>query len=393
VVVNSARWLLLVAAAPLAYYAAAIGCALAFFRQRPHNIPDFSPPVSVLKPMRGLDRETYQNLASFCRQQYPDYELLFCVDDAEDPSVPIIHRLMAEFPSLSIRLLVDDLIPGANNKVSKLCRLAREASHDLLVTSDSDTRVEPDYLRRVVSPFQDHRVGAVTCLYKGMAQPGFWSELEAVNITSNFMAGVLVAWKLKLRFALGATMAVRRQALAEIGGFDALLDLAADDHELGRRIAGRGSGVEVAPTVVETECASRTFREFFQHHLRRAIVTRESQPAGQFAFIFAQGLPWTLAALVFAPLRTAMSFVAGYLVLRLGVAYTVGRRGLHDRLIAKWWLVVLDDCFSFVVWLFSLFANRVVWRGSIYQVRRGRLVPDSVKRRAADVQSGSRSRI
>ena len=377
--VNSARWLVLIAAAvPLAYYAAAIACALALFGRRNQKISDFCPPVSVLKPIHGLDRETYHNLASFCRQQYPNYELLLCVGEVEDPAIPIIERLIAEFPQLSVRLLIGTPTAGSNNKVAKLCRLAAEASQELLVASDADIRVEPDYLRRVVAPFRHERVGAVTCLYRGITEPSLWSELQDVAITSNFIAGVLVAWKLGLRFALGATMAVRRQALAEIGGFEALANLAADDHELGKRIAARGYRVEIAQTVAETECVARNFPGFFRYHLRRAVVTRESQSLGHLGFLFAQGLPWTIVAMALLRSRMAAGFVAAYLALRLGVAFTVGGWGLRDPLIRrKWWLVLFDDVLGFVVWLVSLVASRVVWQGSAYNVRHGYLVPTS----------------
>jgi len=387
VLLNSARWLVLIAAAiPLAYYAAAIACAVAFFGRQNQKISDFCPPVSVLKPIHGLDRETYQNLASFCRQQYPNYELLLCVGEAEDPAIPIIQGLMAQFSQVPVRLLIGTRTAGSNNKVAKLCRLAAEASHDLLVASDADIRVEPDYLRRVVAPFCHERVGAVTCLYRGITEPNLWSELEDVAITSNFFAGVLVAWKLRLRFALGATMAVRRQALAEIGGFETLANLAADDHELGKRIGARGYRVEIAHSIVETECVARSFSEFFRHHVRRAIVTRESQPLGHLGFLFAQGLPWTIAAMALAPSRIAAGFVAAYVVLRLGVAFSVGVWGLCDRLIRrKWWLVPFDDALGFVVWLISLFASRVVWQGSVYNVRHGCLVPTSTNKPGASL--------
>ena len=378
-VVNSARLLVLVAAAvPLAYYLAAIACALAFFGRRNREIPDSCPPVSILKPIRGLSRETYQNFASFCRQDYLRYELLFCADDAGDLAIPIVLDLMTEFPQLPIRLLIGAPAAASNNKVAKLCRLAGEASCNLLVISDSDIRVNPDYLRRVVAPFCDEQVGAVTCLYRGITTRSLWSELENVDLTSSFIPGVLVAWRLKLRFALGATMAVRRQALADIGGFESLANVAADDHELGRRIAACGYRVEIAHSIVETECASGNFPQFFQHHLRRAIVARESQPLGHFGFLFAQGLPWTIAAIALAGSRVAVGFVAVYLVLRLAVALTVGGWGLHDRLIRKkWWLLVFDDALAFVVWLVSLVASRVVWQGSVYNVRDGRLEPAS----------------
>jgi ceramide glucosyltransferase len=386
------RYLVLVAAAaPLVFYLAAIFCAWFFFRRPDEPPKDFCPPVSVLKPMRGLDRETYQNLASFCRQQYPNYELLFCTDHERDSANGVIHKLMADFPNTSIRLSMGSSTSGSNNKVTKLCRLENEARYDLLVASDSDVRVEPDYLRRVALPFHDQRTGAVTCLYRGSTAPNLWSKLEDVALTSDFLAGVLVARKLGVKFALGATMAVRRQVLTEIGGFRAFANAAADDHELGNRVAASGYRVELARTTVQTECASRSFRDFFQHQLRWAVVTRESQPWGHLGFLFAQGLPWLVVAAVFAPSRLiAGCFAAAYLVLRLGLAFTVGVWGLRDSVLKrKWWLVLLCDAFGFVVWLTSLFTSRVVWQDSTYEVRKGRLIPITTKPSGAEPQPAS----
>jgi ceramide glucosyltransferase len=372
------RYLVLVtAAAPLVFYLAAIVCAWFFFRERNWPVKDFCPPVSVLKPMHGLDRETYENLASFCRQQYPNYELLFCTDHERDPAIGVIHKLMADFPHIPIRLSIGSSTSGSNNKVTKLCRLADEARYELLVVSDSDVRVDPDYLRRVALPFSDQRTGAVTCLYSGSTAPNLWSRLEDVALTSDFLAGVLVARKLGVKFALGATMAIRRQVLTEIGGFCAFADAAADDHELGSRVAASGYRVGFARTTVQTECASRSFEDFFQHQLRWSVVIRESQPWGHLGFLFAQGLPWVIVAAALAPSRIiAGSFVAAYLVLRLGAAFTVGVWGLRDSLLKrKWWLIPLSDAFAFVVWLISLFKNRVVWQNSTYEVRNRRLIP------------------
>ncbi len=372
------RWLALAAAAaPALYYLAALGCAWVFFRRRHEPMPDFCPPVSILKPMRGLDRETYQNLASFCRQRYSKYELLISTDSAQDAAMPVIQKLMADFPHISIRLLIGSPASGSSNKVTKLCRLAGEARYDLLVASDSDIRVDPDYLRHVVLPFRDREVGAVTCLYRGRASSSLWSELEDVALTSDFLPGVLVARRLGVEFVLGATMVVRRQALDQIGGFEALADAAADDYELGSRIAACGYRVEFADTTVETECSSRRLVEFWQHQLRWAVVTRESRPWGHFGLLFAQGLPWAIVAAALAPSRTiAAGYAAAYLALRLGVAFAVGVWGLRDSLLRrKWWLVFLSDTFGFMVWLASFFASRVVWQGSTYYVSNRRLIP------------------
>lgn len=344
------RWLTLsAAAAPAIYYLTVLGCAWFFFRRRDEPVPNSYPPVSILKPMRGLDQETYENLASFCRQRYSNYELLICTDSSQDAAVPVIEKLIADFPHLPIRLFIGSSLPGANNKVTKLCRLAGEACYDLLVASDSDIRVDPDHLSRVALPFRDLSVGAVTCLYRGTSGPSLWSELEDVALTSDFLPGVLVARKLGVKFLLGATMAVRRQALDEIGGFEALADVAADDHELGRRIAARGYRVEFAHSTVKTECSSRSFADFFQHQLRWAVVTRESRPWGHFGLLFAQGLPWVIIAAALAPSRTfAVIYAAVYVALRLASAFTVGVCGLQDLLLKrKWWLVFSERYFWF----------------------------------------------
>ena len=373
------RWAILaIAVLPLIYYLAATFCALDFFRRRREVTADFSPPVSVLKPLRGLEHEAYENLASFCRQDYPEYEILFAVDDGRDPAIPTIEKLIRDFPSLPIRLLVGTATLGPNNKVAKLCRLGHAARHELLVASDSDIRVKPDYLRRVVSPFHDPSVGAVTCLYVGMTESNLWSELEDLNLTSDFLPSTLVARKLEgMNFALGATMAVTRSRLAEIGGFEALADCAADDHELGRRIAARGYRVELAPCTVQTLCASSTAREYFEHHLRWGVVIRHSRPWGYAGLLFTQGLPWSLAAAAVAPSRVAaIGYLGIPLAARLAMAFTFGAHGLKDPLLRRrWWLIPLRDVLGFFIWVAALFWNRVSWRASKFYIRRGRLIP------------------
>jgi ceramide glucosyltransferase len=376
---------LVLAAAPLVFYLAAIACAWGLFRRSPGRrdglTPGLAPPLSVLKPMHGSYRDTYGNLATFCRQDYPCYEILFGVNDAGDPAVPVIRRLIGEFAHLRIRLVIGSAASGGpaptNDKVAKLCRIARDAQYGLLVISDGDIRVAPDYLRRVAASFRDPRVGVATCLYRGSAERNLWSELEDLSLTTDFHAGVLVARKLGVKFALGATMAVRREALHAIGGFESLADAAADDHELGRRAADCGFEVALAATVPETECSTSGFRSYFRHHLRWAVVTRTSQPWGHAGFLFAQGLPWAIAAAIVAPSwPVAAAFLGAYLILRLTLAFTVGAWGLDDPLVKrKWWLLPFRDALAFVVWLASLFVNRVRWQDAMYDVRRGRLIP------------------
>lgn len=373
------KWTVLVGAVlPFVYYLAAIYCAWRFFRNRGENPDDFAPAVSILKPIRGLDREAYENFASFCRQNYPRYEILFGVANDQDPSIPAIREVIRDFPELPIRLLIGSENLGSNDKVNRLCRLVHEAQFDLLVISDSDIRVGPSYLASIVSPFRDPQVGAVTCMYRGLADPFVWSELEAVNLTSSFLGGVLVARRMEgVRFSLGATIAITRKRLDEIGGFESLADFASDDFEIGRRVAARGYRVELSPYTVQTVCPSRTAKEFFEQQLRWAIGLRHSRPGGHLGWLLAQGLPWSLAAIAVGhSASTAAGYLSAYLVLRLAMAWTVGVWGLRNQsLQRRLWLLPLSDALGFLIWLLSFGCNRINWRGSKFYVRKGRLVP------------------
>lgn len=360
------------------YYLLVIVAARRFFRRRREPPTRFTPPVSILKPVRGTDREAYENFASFCRLDYPEYEILFGVTDPDDPSVPVIRKLMGDFPQRSIRLVIGRDRAGANDKVAKLCGLARQARHEILAASDSDIRVTPDYLRSVVAPLDDSRVGAVTCAYRALAESRLGSELEALGVATDFFAGVVAAWQLEgVRFGLGATLVTTRQRLQEIGGFEAIADCLFDDYELGRRIAGEGYRVELLPYTVSILLSSESLRDFIKRRLRWAVGLRQVRPWSHFGLIATQGLAWSLAAAAAGrSALTASGFLASYLLLRLGVAWTVGVRGLEDAgLKKKMWLVPLHDAIGFVIWLASFASNRVEWRGAAFRVKTGRLVP------------------
>src|SRR6266699_2260792 len=217
----SAMWrdaLLILAATPLVYYALAILVAVQFFRkQRARPLPEYAPPVSLLKPVRGVDFGSYENFASFCQQDYPEYEILFAVNDDQDPAVPLIQRIVEEFQDRRIRLLVGAEHLGANRKVNKLARLAREARHAVLVLTDGDVRVGPMYLREVVAPLADRKIGAVTSFYRAIAEKSLWTELEAVGASSDFFAGVLMAgWK-ESTSLLGSPSQPRRNGSGKLG--------------------------------------------------------------------------------------------------------------------------------------------------------------------------------
>jgi len=386
---------LLLAAVPLAYYAAATLAALRFFRrERNQTIRDFTPPASLLKPVHGVDFASYENFAGFCTQDYPEYEILFAVNDETDPAVPLIRRLITEFPQQRIELLVGSERLGANQKVNNLARLAREARHDILVLSDGDVRVGPNFLREVVAPFAQQNCGAVTCFYRSVAEKNLPAELEALGAATDFFAGVLMAnWMEGIRFALGAAIATRKSSLAKIGGFAAFADMLADDYELGNRIAKAGERVVLSREVVWTMYPAQTWKSFWEHQLRWARTVRLCRPLSYVGLLFTHGLPWTLLAAVIAPnARIAAAYLLAYLVLRLVLGWTVGVWGVHDEVARrKLWLVPLRDLLNFLIWIASFASNRIVWSGAQYTIHRGRMT--SVGKASEDAEPSMATRL
>jgi ceramide glucosyltransferase len=382
--------LMVLTLAPFAYYLVAIIAGERFFRSREiaHAINDagsgFTPPVSLLKPVRGLDRETYENYASFCNQDYPEFEILFCVSDRDDPAIPVIEKLIGDFPARSIRLLIGAPAVGASDKVNKLCRMVGEARHEIIVITDSDVRVEPGYLRAVAAPFADAKVGAVTCLYRGLTDGSLAADLEALGNSTDFAPGVLTAWLLgDVDFLLGATMATTKKHLAEIGGFESLADYFCDDYEMGNRIAARGHRVELSAFPVDIVYPRQSFLDAFRHQVRWNLSIRYSRPWGHLGMIFSYGLPWMLLGVFLAQSTlVAWAYVAAYAFLRGDVALAVGARGMSDPLVRRRiWMLPVRDAFAFVVWMASFFPQRIHWRDQQFRVREKRLVPVSPLKR------------
>ncbi|HEY4709543.1 MAG TPA: bacteriohopanetetrol glucosamine biosynthesis glycosyltransferase HpnI [Candidatus Acidoferrales bacterium] len=368
--------LLVLAVAPFAYYFLAIIAASKFFRIPSSS--DFRPPISILKPIRGLDREAYENFASFCRQDYPEFEILFCASDEQEPTIPIIRKLIADFPRRPIRLLIGAEPRGASDKVNKLCRMAREARNEIILVSDSDVRVEPGFLAAVAAPFADPAVGGVTCLYRGLADGSFAATLEALGNTADFAPGVLVAWLLGgVRFMLGAVMATTKKHLVEIGGFESLVDYFCDDYELGNRITARRHRIELSRFPVDIVYPRETIADAFRHQLRWNLSIRYSRPWGHLGLIFTHGLVWAIVGISVAQSWFAVfAFAAGYSLLRYEMALATGARGMRDTLVRrKLWMLPLRDGFAFVVWIVSFVPQRIHWRGREFYVLNKRLVP------------------
>jgi ceramide glucosyltransferase len=380
-------FVLVLAATPLAYYIVATLVALRFFnRERAREFAPYAPEVSLLKPVRGVDFGSYENFASFCTQEYPEYEILFGVGDAADPAVPLIQRIIAEFPQRRISLFIGAEQIGANRKVNMLERLAREARHGILALTDGDIRVSPGYLKAVVAPLADRRVGAVTSFYRGIAEKNIGAELEAIGAVSDFFAGVLMAnWMEGITFGLGASIVSTKEWVAKIGGFEAIADMHSDDYELGHRIATARGKILLSREAVWTMYPAQTVRGFWQHQVRWARTVRLCRPLSFAGLIFTHGLPWALLAAVIAPAPwIAAAYLLAYLVLRFTMAWTVGVWGVGDDVLRrKLWLVPLRDAIYFIVWLASFASNRINWGGEEYTMQQGRLVPAASARSPA----------
>lgn len=370
--------LLILAAAPLAFYVAATVAAWRFFRRERNRTPvKFTPPVSLLKPVRGVDFGSYENFTSFCRQDYPDYEILFAVNDSSDPAVPLIQRLMTEFPERQIRLFVGASRLGANRKVNKLARLAREAQHDILAITDGDVRVGVHYLREAVAPLADANVGAVTSFYRGIAEKNLGAELEAIGASSDFFAGVLVAhWLEGMSFALGASIVTTKRWVRAMGGFEGIADMHSDDYELGHRIAKAGGKVLLSRESVWTMYPAQTVRGFWHHQVRWARTVRLCRPLSYAGLLFTHGLPWALLAALISPAKwVAGAYLLAYVALRLLEAWTVGVWGVGDDLLRKKVsLLLLRDAIHFAVWIASFASNRITWGGEEFTMHKGQMV-------------------
>ncbi|GAC1633717.1 MAG: bacteriohopanetetrol glucosamine biosynthesis glycosyltransferase HpnI [Candidatus Acidiferrum sp.] len=378
------RWaILLIALAPLAYYLLAIYCTWDYFKvahRESASTGHFAPPVSILKPVRGIDREAYENFMSFCRQDYSQFEILFAVADADDPVLPLLQRLKQEFPEHSIRVIQEVPQLGPNRKLNNLAALSRAASYELLVISDSDVRVDGQYLRRVAARFSDSKVGAVTAFFRGITAGGLGAQFEAMVLSTETVPNALVARKIegKVQFAFGWTMATTKTHLNSIGGFEDMVYVHSDDFELGNRIAAKGLAIELLPVPVDMVFPRESFADYLRHELRWAIGLRNVRPGGYWGLLFTFGLPWTIVAILLAPTSgCAIGYAASYLTLRLFQVWLIGVWGLNDPVTRKsWWLTPVRDAINFVVWLAGFFTSQIKWRGVKYKVKRGnKLVP------------------
>jgi len=364
------------------YYCFGIYAAIAFFAHPLANLvtfplfrsddlakPDrelpYQPPVTILKPVCGLDRDAYQNFASFCIQNYPQYQIIFAVSDRHDLVIAVIRQIIENFPLLDIELVQSDRLIGTNYKISNLANALPQAKYEVLVLADSDVKVDPEYLSRLIAPLADPQVGAVTCLYRPIMQ-GWIATLEGIGISTDYLASVLVANQLEgIKFALGTTIAIRKSVLAEIGGFEAIADYLADDYQIGYLTAKSGYKVVLSNYIIDHLISTDSFADLLDRQLRWAYCTKVSRTWGYLGLFFTQGIA---TSLIFLAISRGSIWgwlgIAIALTTRMILAWIVGVWGLKDRSVSKFlWLVPIRDLLSFGIWVYSWFSNTMNWRG------------------------------
>jgi len=367
----------ILAATSFAYAAVSMAAVLRFRVLRRRTRPAAAwCPTTILKPLCGREFELEENLASFCCQQGGDYQVVFGVSDPADPAIAVVERLRERFPGRDIGLVVDPTVIGANHKVSNLANMMRAARHELLVISDSDMRVGPDYLAQVIAPFADPAVGATTCVYCGRPRRGWISRLGAMFINEWFLTSALIPAVFgRLTFCFGATMAVRREALLAIGSFEGLANLLADDYMLGNRIASRGMKVALVPYLVENVVDESTLKGLFLHELRWARTIRSVRPVGYALMSIAEVLPMAflaagLLAAASASALPAVGLAAGGVAVRLAQHAAV-RSVLPATSRGQFWLIPLRDLLSLAVRVASFLGSKVLWREHAYVIHDG----------------------
>ena len=346
-----------------------------FRRTHSGGDPTYTPPVSILKPLKGADPEMYESFRSHCVQDYPAaYEIIFGVNDLNDRAVAEVERIRREFPDRNIRLVVCPATGGTNRKVTNLVQMVREAQYEHVIINDSDIRVPTNYLRNVLSFFADAKVGMVTALYRGVPDRTIWSRLEAM-IISDFAAGILSAMVVDrgIHFALGSTLAIRKDVLAEIGGMEPLSSYLADDYELGLRTTRAGYRVALADIVVETFLPDYNFHSMYEHQLRWGRTMRDLRKSGYAGIIFTYGLPWAIVAailsrgatwsLILLAIVTVARFLSTYAFSRWVVQDEHSRRNL--------WLVPLRDAVGVLIFFASFAGNTITWRGEVFRLKDG----------------------
>ena len=359
------------------YYLYSLYATIVFLSQTQEIDPDFSPAVSILKPLCGLDWESYTALTSFCDQDYPEYQIIFSVQDSQDPSIEIVQKIQQDFPNLDIELVIgdrettlSDRVIGINPKINNIANGVTKTKYPILVLSDSDIEVEKNYLKTIIQPFADPSVGVVTCLYNSLTD-GWLAGFEALDIASQFCPKVLTARQLEgIKFAFGSTIAIRQETLDKIGGFVSIADYLADDYQLGYLASQNGYSVILSPYLVTHRLGNVTLSTFFHRQIRWFKCIRVERFWGYVGLIFTYGIISS-----FALLLLTQGSLFGWSILglvwniRFLTAYLITIKYLKDSNAKEFFLLIpLRDFVSFGIWCYSFIGNQVIWRGKTYQL-------------------------
>lgn len=356
--------LILLCLSAIAYYGCVIYSTIDFSSYRAQVGSNFQPPVTILKPICGLDREMYENLASFCQQDYPEYQIVFSTTSETDPGIAVVNQIIQDFPERDLQLVINERSIGCNPKVSNLANAESQAKYGILLAADSDIRVGPSYLKRVVQPLSEASVGVVTCLYRCLPQ-GIAALFEALIIATEHHPAVFITQKLEgIKFAIGATIVIRRSVLNEMGGFAAIADYLEDDSQLGYRPTQLGYRVVLSDYIVNHVTGPTSWLHSMKRQARWACGTRFSDPSGYPKTILTRG---TVASLLLLLVTGGSAWAwVGLITLwavRLGMAWTVGVWGIQDPT-ARWffWLAPLGDLMSFAIWCYGFVGTTIEWR-------------------------------
>jgi ceramide glucosyltransferase len=352
-------------------------CTRNFFKtkRKPRERPEPEwPPVSIIKPVAGAADTALENALSFCDQDYPSYEVVFCSSRAGAHPSPLLKALQGRFPNRDIRWVTVDENKGPNYKVGNLVGAVREARNAILVISDSDMRVDSTYLRQVLTDFMQENVGLVTCLYRGVRIPNLFTALQALFIQTDFVPNVLLGHRLEgISYSFGATICTTKEILAGFGGLELLLPYLADDYQIGNRVHKKGYAVRLSPYLVDDVSRIASFREYFLHHLRWAITQRVCRPFGYFASGITYSVALAFLFLIgdwFSP--PALTLFLCVCTARILTAAYLNRTAIQNDAITRYlWLIPGKDLLNFAIWVLSLFVNTVYWQGRTFRVRRG----------------------
>lgn len=343
------------------------------------TLPGFTPPLTLLKPLHGYEPGLETHLTGFFEQDYPEYEILFCAREPDDEGLETARRVAAHHPAIPARFFATNgQPPYINDKVTSMERMEAEAAHEILVISDSDVRVTPDYLRAVALPFADAKVGAITCPYRGVAvEGGLWARLEAVGMSVEMTSGVLVARNIEgMQFTLGPTMAFRRETIRRMGGFKVTADYCADDFVLGNETFKLGQAVVLSHHAIDHMVINSSFVSSLKHQVRWMKSTRFSRPKGHFGTALTFSLPFGLAAWLAASMVGhpwwGLALFGWSVATRLALSIAVGRLVVRDR---SWFALLalypIRDLMGFGFWAASYLGSRILWRGRVFQLLPG----------------------